>query len=157
MGVAIPFAVGAQFNRPGQLIIAIEGDGGFNMSSIELKTLMDQKLPIKLAIVNNNSEMMVEFWQKLFYEKRYIGTSNDNQDYGLLAQSFGIESIACGNASELKSKIQLWLSSPGASILNLITEKTPCLPLVKPGCSIENMITNDDDYLDLRSGSDEIG
>jgi len=146
MGVSLGFAVGAQLADPSKLVISIDGDGSFNMSNIELKTIMNLNLPIKILVVNNSSEMMVEYWQKLFYDKRYISTPNQNCDYNLLADAYGMFNVRCSDSETLETDLRTWLAHEGPALLNVITEKTPCLPLVKPGAALDDMILHDSQF-----------
>jgi acetolactate synthase I/II/III large subunit len=146
MGVSLGFAVGAQLADPSKLVISIDGDGSFNMSNIELKTIMSLNLPIKILVVNNSSEMMVEYWQKLFYDKRYISTPNQNGDYNVLADAYGIFNVRCEDSQTLETDLRTWLAHEGPALLNVITKKTPCLPLVKPGAALDDMILQDSQF-----------
>ena len=146
MGVALPYAVGAQNIDKSKLVVAIDGDGSFNMSNTELKTIMNEQLPIKIAVINNSTEMMVEYWQKLFYENRYISTPNENCDYNLLARAYNFFSLKTEKNENLDADIDRWLGSKGPALINVITEPTPCLPLVAPGSALDDMILMDEDY-----------
>ena len=69
MGVSLGYSIGAYLGKPDHKIICIDGDGSFNMTNTELKTIMEQNIPIKILLLNNNSQMMVKYWQKLFSNK----------------------------------------------------------------------------------------
>ena len=90
MGAGLPYSIGAQIGNPNKLVIAIDGDSSFNMTLSDLKTIKENNLPIKIAIMNNSSQMMVTIWEKLFYNERYTATNNKhNPNYPALANSFG--------------------------------------------------------------------
>merc|ERR1711982_47372 len=92
MGVALGFCVGAKLANGHKICIAVDGDGSFNMTFTELKTVAEQKIPVKLMILDNESQMMVEYWQRLFHDARYLAVRNEqNPDYVTLAKAFGIK------------------------------------------------------------------
>jgi len=149
MGVSLGYAIGAKLADKNKMVISIDGDGSFNMTNTELKTIMDLQIPVKILLVNNNSEMMVEYWQKLFFEGRYISTDNNNCDYNKLAEAYGIKNLYCDNEKDLKEKMNEFLDYKGPILFHVKINKTPCLPLVSPGKSIDNMILNDTGYDDI--------
>jgi acetolactate synthase-1/2/3 large subunit len=141
--------VGAKLSQPGKMVIAIDGDGSFNMSFVELKTVAEQKIPIKIMILDNESQMMVEYWQRLFFEKRYLAVTNaKNPDYCKLAGAFGIKSIYADCVEDLPAKIDEFLNADSDEpvLFHVRIEKTPCLPLVAPGQPLGDMILTDEDF-----------
>ena len=103
MGFAVPAAMGAQVGRPGELVVAIDGDGCFQMTAQELATCAIERLPIKVMIFNNGFLGMVRQWQELFYEERYssveLGTAIP--DYVKLAEAYGCVGLRCDRADEV--------------------------------------------------------
>jgi acetolactate synthase-1/2/3 large subunit len=103
MGFAVPAAMGAQVGRPGELVVAIDGDGCFQMTAQELATCAIEKLPIKVLIMNNGFLGMVRQWQELFYDERYsyveLGTAIP--DYVKLAEAYGCVGLRCDRADEV--------------------------------------------------------
>jgi acetolactate synthase-1/2/3 large subunit len=149
MGVALGYAVGAKLAQPGKIVIAIDGDGSFNMSFVELKTVAEQKIPIKIMILDNESQMMVEYWQRLFFDKRYLAVENKaNPDYCKLAEACGIKSLYCDAVEDLDAKIDEFINGdPDEPVLfHVRIERTPCLPLVAPGQPLGDMILTDEDF-----------
>ncbi len=112
MGFAVPAAMGAQIGRPGELVVAIDGDGCFQMTAQELATCAIEGLPIKVLIFNNGFLGMVRQWQELFYEERYsevhLGTAIP--DYVKLAEAYGCVGLRCDNAGEVDSVLEKALS-----------------------------------------------
>lgn len=149
MGVSLGFAIGAKLADPDKVVISIDGDGSFNMTNTELKTIMDLQLPVKILLLNNNCEMMVEYWQKLFMDGRYISVENNNCDYNKLADAYNIYNLYCDNEKDLTSKMSEFLNYTGPILFHVKIEKTPCLPLVSPGKSIDNMILEDHHYTEI--------
>ena len=149
MGVALGYAVGAKLAQMGKMVIAIDGDGSFNMSFVELKTVAEQKIPVKIMILDNESQMMVEYWQRLFFDKRYLAVENKaNPDYCKLAEACGIKSIYCDCTEDLQAKIDEFINDyPDEPVLfHVRIERTPCLPLVAPGQPLGDMILTDEDF-----------
>jgi acetolactate synthase-1/2/3 large subunit len=103
MGFAVPAAMGAQVGRPGELVVAIDGDGCFQMTAQELATCAIEKIPIKVLIFNNGFLGMVRQWQELFYDERYssveLGTAIP--DYVKLAEAYGCVGLRCERADEV--------------------------------------------------------
>ena len=141
MGVGLPYAIGAQIANPNHIIIDIDGDGSFNHTLSELKTLVEYNLPVKVAIMNDNSLSMVRVWEELFFEERYTATASEkNPNYMMLAESYGIKGITCNNKDNLKDNIDYFLDYKGPIIANFKVQKDKCLPLVAPGKGLDDMI-----------------
>ncbi len=103
MGFAVPAAMGAQVGRPGELVVAIDGDGCFQMTAQELATCAIEKIPIKVLIFNNGFLGMVRQWQELFYDERYssVELGTDIPDYVKLAEAYGCIGLRCERADEV--------------------------------------------------------
>jgi len=145
MGVGLPFAIGSQIAHPEKLVIDIDGDGSFNHTLSELKTVMNYGLPIKIAILNDTCLSMVNTWEKLFYEERYTATDlNKNPDYVKLAESYGIKSIYCDSKEDLESKIDEFLSYDDAILCEFKVKSDQCYPLVPPGAALNEMMLSND-------------
>jgi acetolactate synthase-1/2/3 large subunit len=146
MGVALGFVIGCKLANGHKMCIAVDGDGSFNMTFTELKTVAEQKIPIKILILDNESQMMVEYWQRLFHNERYLAVTNTvNPNYGKLADSFGIKNLYVDceeNLSEVMHQF-LFEDSDEPVLLHARIEKTPCLPLVAPGAPLQDMILED--------------
>ena len=141
MGVGLPFAIGSQIADSSKLVIDIDGDGSFNHSLSELKTIMNYNLPIKIAIMNDTCFSMVNTWEKLFFEERFTATNLiKNPNYVKLAESYGIKGMYCDNSFDLDSKIKQFLSYDKAILCEFKVEKDICLPLVAPGSALDEII-----------------
>jgi acetolactate synthase-1/2/3 large subunit len=141
MGTGLPYAVGCQIGNPDSLVIDIDGDGSFNQTLSELKTIQNYNLPIKIAIMNDSNLSMVKAWEELFFNKRYTATDlNINPNYAELAQSFGIEGIKCDNRENLNSIIDYFLSYKKPILCDFRVESELCLPLVSPGAALDNIV-----------------
>jgi acetolactate synthase-1/2/3 large subunit len=112
MGFAVPAAMGAQVGRPGELVVAIDGDGCFQMTAQELATCAIEHLPIKVLIFNNGFLGMVRQWQELFYDERYssveLGTAIP--DYVKLAEAYGCVGLRCDRADEVDAVLDKTLA-----------------------------------------------
>jgi acetolactate synthase-1/2/3 large subunit len=113
MGFAVPAAMGAQVGRPGELVVAIDGDGCFQMTAQELATCAIEHLPIKVLIFNNGFLGMVRQWQELFYEERYseveLGTAIP--DYVKLAEAYGCQGLRCERADDVDAVLDKALAT----------------------------------------------
>lgn len=149
MGVALGYAIGAKLANGKKIVVAVDGDGSFNMTFTELKSVAEQKIPVKIMILDNEAQMMVEYWQRLFHESRYLAVRNShNPDYSKLAESFGIKSLYCDCIEDLPDRMNEFLfSDPDEPVLfHVRIERTPCLPMVAPGQPLTNMILEDKDF-----------
>jgi len=148
MGVSLGYCIGAKLANPTKMCISVDGDGSFNMTFTELKTIMEQNIPVKLMILDNESQMMVEYWQRLFHDGRYIAVRNESPDYVKLASAFGIKAIYCDSEEELEEKMRQFLFDYDDEpvLFHVRIERTPCLPLVAPGQPLDNMILVDEDF-----------
>jgi acetolactate synthase-1/2/3 large subunit len=132
----------------GKIVISVDGDGSFNMTFTELKTLREQGVPIKIMILDNDGQMMVEYWQRLFHDNRLIAVRNShNPDYVQLAGAFGIKALYCDHTEDLEQKMREFLfADPEEPVLfHVKIARTPCLPLVAPGQPLQDMILEDVD------------
>jgi len=146
MGVALGFVIGCKLNNDSMTCIAVDGDGSFNMTFTELKTVAEQNIPIKILILDNESQMMVEYWQKLFFDSRFLAvTNNKNPDYCTLADAFGIKNLYADSEEDLTEVMHKFLfEDPNEPVLmHVRIQKTPCLPLVAPGKPLQDMILED--------------
>jgi len=147
MGAGLPYAIGAQLINKDSLVIDIDGDSSFMMTMNELKTIKEYNLPIKIAILNDSVQGMVNVWEELFFEKRYTATLNkNNPDFCMLANSFGIESLKCDNLEDLESTTKEFLDYEGPILCEYIVNHQICLPLVGPGKNLDDMIMFDEYY-----------
>jgi acetolactate synthase I/II/III large subunit len=113
MGFAVPAAMGAQVGRPGELVVAIDGDGCFQMTNQELATCAIEGLPIKVLIFNNGFLGMVRQWQELFYDERYsqVELGQAIPDYVKLAEAYGCHGLRCESADEVDAVLEKALSA----------------------------------------------
>jgi len=140
MGFALPAAMGAKIAKPEYEVICIVGDGGFNMSLHELRTLYDYNINIKVLVMNNNCQQMVKMWQDFFYSQRYIGVNNNNPEYKKVAESLGVEGIELKSKDKLKENLRVILSKNHSVVVDaIISQNEYVFPMVLPGKGIDKM------------------
>ncbi len=144
MGFAVPAAMGAQIGRPGELVVAIDGDGCFQMTAQELATCAIEGLPIKVLIFNNGFLGMVRQWQELFYEERYsevhLGTAIP--DYVKLAEAYGCVGLRCESPGDVDSILEKALSvSDVPTVVDFRTHDAEgVFPMVPAGRSNDDIV-----------------
>ncbi len=158
MGYGLPAAIGAQFARPKDLVVAIVGDGGFQMTMYELATAALHKLPIKVFIMNNHYLGMVRQWQELFYDNRESGVDlQGNPDFVKLAESFkGIKGINIESRDQVGSGISEALAyNDGPVVVNVeVVKADNVYPMIPAGLRLEDMLTGPvDEKLEKPTGS----
>jgi acetolactate synthase I/II/III large subunit len=143
MGYGFPAAIGAQFANPDKEVVAIVGDGGFQMTSYELATACINKLPIKIIVMNNHYLGMVRQWQELFYDNRESGVDLEgNPDFVALAEAYGAKGINIETDEEVEAKLKEALAINDRPVLiNAEVIKTDNVyPMVPAGAPLEQMI-----------------
>jgi len=139
MGFGLPAAIGAQVANPDKTVLLVDGDGSFNMTLNDLGTVKEHQLPIKMAIMNDGKQQMVQVWQTLFFDGRLVATDNVNPDYVALAHSYGIESFRVDTLAELPSAVQRFVSTKGPILVDFGVVPDICLPMVAPGKGLDEM------------------
>jgi acetolactate synthase-1/2/3 large subunit len=144
MGYGLPAAMGAQAAFPGRQVIAICGDGGFQMNLQEMATLVQNRLPVKIVILNNNFLGMVRQWQELFFDKRYSQTCMELPiDFIKLAEAFGAKGFQAAKPDEVEETIKKAFETPGPVIMEFkIAREEKVLPMVPAGASLNEMVLN---------------
>lgn len=141
MGFCLPAAIGATFGRPDRTVCAFMGDGGLQMTMQELGTVMEQKSPVKIILMNNNYLGNVRQWQAMFFNRRYSFTPMMNPDYMQIASAYGIASQRVMSREELNDGIQEMLSTDGPFLLEVcVVEEGNVLPMTPPGSSVNYML-----------------
>jgi len=141
MGFALPAAIGTKFARPDREVWAVVGDGGFQMTMSELATIVQEKLNIKIAIINNGYLGMVRQWQEFFYDKRYVATPLIAPDFVALANAFGIRGERVTSRKEVVPTIKAARSSDHAVLIDFRVEQEDSVyPMVPAGAPLHEMI-----------------
>jgi acetolactate synthase-1/2/3 large subunit len=141
MGFALPAAMGAKMGRPDTQVIAVIGDGGFQMTVQELGTIMQYKIAVKILVLNNNFLGMVRQWQQLFHEKRYSFTEMSNPDFVRLNEAYGISAERVTDRDELDGAIQRFLDSDATRFLEVVVGKEDnVFPMVPAGSGVAEIL-----------------
>ena len=141
MGYGLPAAMGVQMAKPDAVVIDIAGDGSIQMNIQELITVVDNKLPVKIAILNNTYLGMVRQWQQLFYGKRYSATPMTAPDFVKLAEAYGAVGLRATKPEEVEPVIREALKTPGPVIMDFKVEPEECvMPMVPAGKAMHEML-----------------
>jgi acetolactate synthase I/II/III large subunit len=141
MGFALPAAIGAKFAKPDAEVWVVVGDGGFQMTSCELATVVQEKLNINIAIINNGYLGMVRQWQEFFYDKRYVATPLVAPDFAALANAHGIRGERVTTRKEVLPAIESARQSDQAVLLDFRVEQEDSVyPMVPAGAALHEMI-----------------
>jgi acetolactate synthase-1/2/3 large subunit len=140
MGYALPAAIGAAIGRPDKTVVAVIGDGGFQMTLQELGTIAQEQLAVKIVILNNNFLGMVRQWQQLFFDKRYSFVHLDNPNFIKLADAYGIPSKQVDTCGDVPAALEEMWSTPGPYLLEVLVEKEDnVFPMVPAGASVDDI------------------
>ena len=141
MGYGLPAAMGVQMAKPDAVVIDIAGDGSIQMNIQELITVVDNQLPVKIAILNNTYLGMVRQWQQLFYGKRYSATPMTAPDFVKLAEAYGAVGLRATTPEEVEPVIREALKTPGPVIMDFKVEPEECvMPMVPAGKAMHEML-----------------
>ena len=141
MGFAVPAAMGVHFARPDQPVWAISGDGGFQMNMQEIATMVQEGIPVKMAIFNNGYLGMVRQWQQFFHGRRYSATPIWSPDYVKLAEAYGIAGYRVENARQIDEAVGRAVRDPGPALVEfLIEQEANVFPMIPPGGSLSEPI-----------------
>ena len=141
MGFALPAAIGAKMARPDAEVWVVVGDGGFQMTMCELATIVQEKLSVKIAIINNGYLGMVRQWQEFFYDKRYVATPLVAPDFAALANSFGIRGETVTSRKDVVPTIESARASDQSVLIDFRVEQEDSVyPMVPAGAALHDMI-----------------
>lgn len=142
MGYGFPAAIGAAVARPNDLCVAVVGDGGFQMTMMELATVREYNIPVKLLIVNNGFLGMVRQWQEQFYDHTYSQSDISVQpDFVTLAQAYGVPAFRATRPSEVASTLETALGTPGPVLIDMrVAREENVFPIVPAGAALKDMI-----------------
>lgn len=141
MGFGLPAAMGAKLGVPDREVVAIMGDGGFQMTMQELGTIMQNHIELKMIVLNNTYLGMVRQWQQLFFGKRYSFTQLENPDFPAIAAAYGIANRRVERLDDLKAAIQELADAPGAYFLEVdVLPEENVFPMVPAGASLSDTI-----------------
>ena len=140
MGFALPAAIGAKMGAPKREVIAVIGDGGYQMTIQELGTIFQNKLAVKIVVLNNDFLGMVRQWQQMFFEKRYASTKMVNPDFVAIAEGYYIKSERVSERKNLDAAISRMLSNDEPYFLEICVEKEDnVFPMIPTGASVSDI------------------
>jgi acetolactate synthase I/II/III large subunit len=152
MGFALPAAIGAKIACPGREVWVIAGDGGFQMTSPELATIVQENLDINIAVINNGYLGMVRQWQELIYDRNYSCSPIFSPDFVKLAGAFGIAGATVTNRSEVLPTVNRARNSGNAFLIEFQVEKEDGVyPMIAPGAALHEMIRRPDPLIETAS------
>jgi acetolactate synthase-1/2/3 large subunit len=144
MGFAVPAAMGVALARPGEPVWAISGDGGFQMNMQEIATMVQEEIPVKMAIFNNGYLGMVRQWQQFFHGRRYSATPIWSPDYVRLAEAYGIQGYRVERADQVDGVVRAALAHDGPALVEfLIEQEANVFPMIPPGASLSEPIESE--------------
>jgi len=141
MGFALPAAIGAKLARPETEVWVVAGDGGFQMTGAELATVAQERLPLRIAVVNNGYLGMVRQWQEFFYGKRYCATPISGPDFCKLAEAYDIAAARVASRAEVVPAIRAARRQDGPILIDFRVEREDAVyPMVPAGASLDQML-----------------
>lgn len=140
MGFALPAAIGAKMGRPDREVVAIIGDGGFQMNIQELGTIFQTKVPVKIVVLNNEFLGMVRQWQQLFFDKRYASTEMINPNFIAIAEGYYIQAKKVTKREDLDAAVAEMMASKESYFLEVLVEKeNNVFPMIPTGASVSDI------------------
>ena len=142
MGYEVPGAMGAQVGAPDKVVWSVAGDGGFQMTMCELATLVENKIPVKFALMNNRYLGMVRQWQELFYNRDYVATYyTGNPDFVRLAEAFGVLGIRVTEKAQVRSAIERAMEWDGPALIDfMVEEEENVYPMIPSGMTVNELM-----------------
>jgi acetolactate synthase I/II/III large subunit len=149
MGYGFPAAIGAALACPDRDVVCITGDGGFQMSSYELATAVEYKIPVKIALMNNACLGMVRQWQQLFYSKRYSSSvfGSNNPDFVKMAECYGAKGFRATTPAEMRDVLEKAMKIDDGPVMMdfRVVEHENCYPMVPSGAALNEMVESDEE------------
>jgi len=140
MGFCLPAAIGAKFAKPQREVVAVIGDGGFQMTIQELGTIFQTKIPVKIVVLNNEFLGMVRQWQELFFDKRYASTTMINPDFQKIVEGYDIKTKKVTERKQLNRAVQEMLDFDGAFFLEVkVGKENNVFPMIPTGASVSEI------------------
>jgi len=141
MGFGLPGSIGAKIGCPDRTVWCMDGDGSFQMTIQELATIVQERLAVKIAIINNGYLGMVRQWQQLFYEKRYVATPLSGPDFAKVAEAYGIPALRVKRREEVVPAVERAMEEDGAFLIDFVVEpEENVYPMVPPGAALAEVM-----------------
>ncbi|KAJ1911255.1 Acetolactate synthase, mitochondrial [Tieghemiomyces parasiticus] len=144
MGYGLPSAIGAKVACPDKMVIDIDGDASFCMTAMELATMSQYKLGVKVLLLNNEFQGMVKQWQDIFYKERYSATAMTNPDFVKLSEAMGVKGMQCADPAKLSDSLKAFIEHDGPVVLEVLVDKRDHVyPMVPGGKALHEIILNE--------------
>ena len=141
MGFGLPAAMGAKVGCPENTVWCIDGDGSLQMTIQELGTIVQDKIAVKIAILNNGYLGMVRQWQELFYGRRYVATPLAGPDFVKIAEAYGLSALRVQHREEVVPAIERAMEHDGPFLIDFVVEpEENVYPMVPPGASLAEVL-----------------
>jgi acetolactate synthase-1/2/3 large subunit len=141
MGYGLPSAMGAALGSPGKTVIDIDGDASYLMTCYELATIAEYKIPVKVAILNNDFQGMVKQWQDLFYQRRYSQTTMKNPNFAAMAEAFGVKGLKCSDKKDVPKIVGQMLEHDGPVVVDFVVDANEHVyPMVPAGKGLHEQV-----------------
>ena len=141
MGFELPAAMGAKVGCPDKTVWCVAGDGGFQMTIQELATIVQEKVGVKIAILNNGYLGMVRQWQELFYGRRYVATPLSGPDFVKIAEAYGLPGLRVKHKEEIVPAIEQAMAESGPFLIDFVVEpEENVYPMVPPGAALAEVL-----------------
>jgi acetolactate synthase-1/2/3 large subunit len=141
MGFGLPGSIGAKIGCPDRTVWCMDGDGSFQMTIQELATVVQERLAVKIAIINNGYLGMVRQWQQLFYERRYVATPLSGPDFVKVADAYGISAMRVKRREEVVPAVERAMAEDGPFLIDFVVEpEENVYPMVPPGAALAEIM-----------------
>ncbi|MGH2391829.1 MAG: thiamine pyrophosphate-dependent enzyme, partial [Chloroflexota bacterium] len=141
MGFCLPAAMGAKVARPEATVWAIVGDGGFQMTIQELATLVEERIPVKIAVINNGGLGMVRQWQDLFYDKNYVAVKMWQPDFVKICEGYSIPARHIERARDVGAAVDWALATEGPVLIHFkVAAEENVFPMIPAGLGLDDMV-----------------
>ena len=141
MGFGLPAAIGAQIGCPDTAVWCIDGDGSFQMTIQELATIVQEQIPVKIAIINNGYLGMVRQWQELFYKGRYVATPISCPDFVKIAEGYHMSALRVRHREEVAPAIEQAMAHKGPFLIDFMVEQEENVyPMIPPGATVAEIM-----------------
>lgn len=141
MGYALPAALGASVGRPDREVWAVTGDGGFQMTCQELATLVQERLPLRIAVINNGALGMVRQWQEMVFRRRFVASTLSGPDFVALARAYGVAACRVDDLGALDRALAWSQGERGPLLIDVrVPAEEKVFPMIPPGAALHEAI-----------------